>query len=123
MKKLIKAWNGREIQDDGAYISKEFSSFYRQFINAVRREFPEDEIVNCNKGHYFLSGFIKRGDKFVYFLYHVPRGGLCIDMARSDALRGILIRKAQDKKDYTGENNYFTSFFQFKENVEWLFKK
>lgn len=123
MKKLIKTWNGRGIQDDGAYVSKEFSSFCRQFINAVKREFPDDEIVNYSKGHYYLSGFIKRGAKFVYFSYHVPRGGLSIDMARSDALRGILIRKAHNEKDYTGEDNHFTSFFHFKENVEYLFRK
>ena len=27
MKKLIKTWNGRGIQDDGAYVSKNFPAF------------------------------------------------------------------------------------------------
>ena len=63
------------IQDDGAYASKEFKSFYRQCINAMKREIPDAEFLNVHAGHYDLFGFIHKDGKYIYFSYSVPRGG------------------------------------------------
>lgn len=121
MKKFIKKWHGKGIQDDTIYTSEEFKSFARQFFNAVKREFPGDEVVNRRTGHYYLSCFIKRGDKYVYVSLSVPRGEHPLDMSRRDAMGGILIRRAKDEKDYTGGSNHFTNYFDFKSDVEGLF--
>lgn len=121
MKKFIKKWNGKGIQDNITCTSEEFNSFARQFFNAVKREFPDDEVVNRSRGHYDLSCFIERGDHFVYVSFSVPRGECPLDMSRRDAMGGVLIRRAKDEKDYTGASNHFTSFFSFKEDVESLF--
>lgn len=121
MKTLIKKWNGKGIQDDLIYTSEEFNSFARQFFNAVKREFPDDEVVNRSRGHYDLSCYVKRGDQFVYVSFSVPRGEYPLDMSRRDPIGGILIRRAKDEKDYTGASNHFTSFFSFREDVESLF--
>ena len=121
MKKFIKKWNGKGIQDDTIYTSEEFKSFARQFFNAVKREFPDDEVVNRCTGHYDLSCFIKRGDKYVYVSLSVPRGESPLDMSRRDPMGGILIRRAKDEEDYKGGFNYFTNYFDFHGNVEGLF--
>lgn len=97
MNKLFTKWNGRSIADWGTATSKEFDSFYRQFVNAVKREFPEDEVLNCHKGHYDLSGFIKRDEKFVYFSFSVPRMEYPLDLTKNNAMMGILIRSARSE--------------------------
>lgn len=121
MKKLIKTWDGRSIQDDGAYASKEFKSFYRQCINAMKREIPDAEFLNVHAGHYDLFGFIHKDGKYIYFSYSVPRDGIRMDMSQSNAMRGILIRQAENEKDFRGKQNHFTSFYNFKEDVEQFF--
>ena len=121
MKKFIKKWNGKGIQDNITCTSEEFNSFARQFFNAIKREFPDDEVVNRSKGHYDLSCYVKRGDQFVYVSFSVPRGEYPLDMSRRDAMGGILIRRAKNEKDYTGGSNYFTNYFDFKDDVERLF--
>lgn len=123
MEKLIKKWNGRSIQDDGAYVSKEFKSFYRECINAMKREFPDAEFLNVHAGHYDFSGFIHRDRKYIYFSYCVPRGGIRMDMGQPNVTRGILIRQAKNEKDYRGKWNHFTCFYLFKDDVEQLLRE
>lgn len=122
MQKLMKEWNHCGIEDAIAVTSREFDCFYREFINAVKREFPNDEIVNARKGHYDLFGFIKRGEQYVYFSFSVPRGKYPMDLNRSDCRFGILIRRARDANDFRGEMNHFCSCKTFKESVEQLLR-
>lgn len=120
MRKFVKKWHGKSVEDAITCTSKEFNSFANQFYNALKREFPNDEIVNRNKGHYDLSCFLKHEDEYVYISYSVPRGEKPIDMTRRDPLQGILFRRARDENDYRGESNHFTSFIDLKDDIEKL---
>lgn len=121
MQKFIKKWNGKSIQDDGAYTSKEFKSFYRQFINAVKRSFPDCKVKGwCN--HYSLSGFITNPEnQTIYFSLDIPRYGKELNMKRSDPLEGILYRCAKDENDFHGYYNHFTNYYDFQKDVNGLF--
>ena len=115
---FIKKWNGRTLQDDGSVVSKEYRSFQTAFINAMKKIAASlgGEVVNTSKGHYDVSGFIKRGDKFVYFIYD---NGLSIHGRTYIALKGgmdcgchgaMLVRKADNEHDYRGHTNNFPAF-------------
>lgn len=122
MNKFIKAWNGTKIDDWGCTCSDEFKSFTRQFKNALKRTFPDYEIIGFKPNHYDFSGFLKKDDKYVYISYSEPREQT-LDMSNSDCLNGILYRTAQHEKDYTGGHNHFCSFFELKDSVNEMFER
>ena len=122
MLKFVKKWDKKCIQDDGPFVSKEFSSFYRQFVNGLKRSFPLCE-VTVRKGHYDISGFLSQDGKHIYFSYAVPRGNLPIDFSQENARNGFLYRKAKDTKDYTGSLNHFCSGYDFVSSVNRLFSR
>lgn len=116
VKAFIKKWHGRTLQDDGAWVSKEFKSFQTAFGNAMKKIAASlnAELVNYSKGHYDMSGFIKRGDKFVYFSYDngIGNGGRShVNLKFCNGWHSpLLIRTAKNEKDYSGGHNNFESF-------------
>lgn len=120
MNKFIKTWNGKTIEDCGCVCSDEFKSFTRQFKNALKRTFPDCEIIGFKPNHYDFSGFLKKGNKYIYISYNEPREQI-LDMARSDCANGILYRTAKNEKDYRGGANNFCSFFELKNAVNHMF--
>ena len=69
----------------------------------LKREltFYNIEIVNITSGHYYLSGFLKKDDVFIYINFNIPRGKCFSDK--------VLYRYANDEHDYYGEQNMYTS--------------
>ena len=122
MNKFIKTWNGKQIDDWGYTCSDEFKSFTRQFKNALKRTFPDCEIIGFKANHYDFSGFLKKGDKYVYISYSEPREQ-ALDMSRSDCSNGILYRAAKHEKDYTGGHNHFCNFFELEQSVNEMFER
>jgi hypothetical protein len=129
IKAFIKKWNGRTLQDDGCYVSKEFHSFQVAFMNAMRKVANSlgAELVNHSYGHYDMSGFIKRGDRYVYFSYDNTcnwGGRNYVALTRDNSYRGcccpLLIRVAKDAKDYRGLENNFAPFSECEELIEKL---
>lgn len=129
VKAFIRKWNGRTLQDDGAYVSKEFHSFQVAFMNAMRKIANSlgGELVNHSYGHYDMSGFIKRGDKYVYFNYSnsLGHGGRNHVSLKETSLYSMgccspmYFRTAANEKDYRGGSNNFHAF----ENCEELIDK
>ena len=128
---FIRKWNGRTLQNDGSVVSKEYKSFQTAFINAMKKiaEGLHGEVVNVSKGHYDVSGFIKRGDKFVYFSYDnglSMRGRTHIEL-KGDMTCGchapMLVRSADNERDYRGHCNNFTSFEKCELLIERLLAK
>ena len=114
---FIRKWNGRTLQDDGSSVSKEFHSFQVAFINAMRKIATAlgGEVVGQSYGHYDMSGFIRRGDKYVYFSYSngCCRGGRTFVNLKEQCdswISPLLIRTAADSKDFRGGCNHFASF-------------
>lgn len=115
---FIRKWHGRRLPDDGCYLSKEFHSFQVSFFNAMRKiaKGLGAEVVNPLYGHYDMSGFIKRGDNYVYFNYSnglSSKGRTYVSLKDNDNngfMCPLLIRKAKDAKDYRGETNNYAAF-------------
>lgn len=111
IKAFIRKWNGRTLQDDGCHVSKEFHSFQVAFFNAMRKIAASlgAEVINPSYGHYDMSGFIKRGDRYVFFNYSngCGRGGRSHVALKNDGnwLAPMYCRTAKHDKDWTGGRN------------------
>lgn len=113
-KDFISKWNGKQLTDDGAYVSKDFNSFQNAFKKEVSSiaENANATLVKYSKGHYDMSGFIERNGHYVYFNYSNYRNRSCVNLTSSDVL---YMRTAANDKDYTGGRNHhvpFTSFYE-----------
>lgn len=111
MIKFIAKWNGKFIEDGGCYASDEWKAFSRQFKSAIRREGKKHgyEIAGKNpfgQNHYFVSGFVKKGDQTYYISYDYTRG-LMVDLTNRSWAGPILWRRAEDENDYRGGQNHF----------------
>jgi len=100
----------------GPTTGQDFTVFFRLFISYVKKNLPDGaSLVNVSKGHYGLSGFVQRGDKFVYFsisdVRHFPE----------DWHKNILVRTAKSEKDYTGGSNGYTTLERFSDAMNRLF--
>lgn len=128
VKAFIRKWNGRTLEDDGCYLSKEFHSFQVAFFNAMRKiaKSLDGEVVNPLYGHYDMSGFVKRGDKYVYFSYSngCGRGGRnhVVLKDNGDWLSPMFCRTAKNEKDYLGGSNNNCNFENCEEVIERLLK-
>lgn len=118
MDKFITTWDGRGVQDDGAYTSKEFKGFSLQFKNFLKRILPNGAAVTgWTTGHYFLSGFIRKNDNCYYISYSIPRGESPLDFGTDGPFSGVLFRTAENEKDYHGGQNTFCSVKGLKKHL------
>lgn len=108
---FIKKWNDKHLQDDGSYVSKEYSAFQNAFKREMNKiaESIGATLVSFYKGHYDVSGFIERNGKYVYFSYSSSLCGNRATPKLKDRM-AMLCRTAKDKNDYRGGNNNFTPF-------------
>lgn len=108
MRKFVKRWQGKCLADTGTYVSKEFNTFQNAFKRLMTEVATElgGELVNFNKGHYDVSGFIERNGKFVYFDYSNYMNRSRVDLRNRDA---FYCRTAKDSRDYQGGYNNFVS--------------
>ena len=72
------------------------------------------EVVNPLYGHYDMSGFIKRGDKYVYFSYsNLDRTKVLLkdtSLYSNGGYAPLLIRTAKHERDFTGGANNYAAF-------------
>lgn len=118
---FVRKYNGRTLEDDGAYNSSEFVQFAKD-LKATIREVCKDnnaKLTNFSVGHYDVSGFIIKDGKYVYFSYSEPRG-CAIDFNKSDYANAFLIRTAEHNRDYRGGGNHFCNIFHFAEMLNKL---
>ena len=111
--KTFKKWNGKAVEDMGAYMSKEAKSFVTAFRNMLKRELTPlgIEVVSITAGHYDLSGFCKKDGKYVYVSYSIPRWGKRIDFSDCSCMNGVLYRTAKDDRDFHGGSNHFSDIY------------
>lgn len=102
--------------------TKEFKSFSTKFKNVIKSILEETNpnfiLDSFNIGHFYVSGFIKNQDnnKFVYFSISDVRCG----NVRHDVLNKILVRTAENNKDFTGGANCYTELENLKFKLECL---
>lgn len=109
--KGLDKWCGFGFESSSG-LTDEFAQFARDFKKHISGVLPEGaELVQWNRGHFYVSGFVKRGNKFVYF--SIPDVRYSPDGWNSD----ILIRTAEHEKDYTGGSNNNTDLAGFGDAV------
>lgn len=122
MEKFRKTWNGRAVEDDGCYMSKEAKSFVTAFRNMLKRELGPAgfNVVYIKAGHYDLHGFLEKEGRFYYVSYSIPRYGMKIDLDATGFATGVLYRTAKSEKDYTGGGNHFCPISQLPDELKFL---
>ncbi len=103
------------IFESSTTITKEFKEFARDFRRYIKKSLPVGlKLVEFSIGHFYLNGFIKKNDKFVYFsimdVRHFPYSWI----------DNILIRKAKNEIDFSGMQNHYTHLDDFVEEVKKL---
>lgn len=124
---FIKKWNNRRLEDWGSSVSKEYHSFQVAFINQLRKIAQNNgaEVINPSYGHYDMSCFIKKNDNYVYVNYsnaldRMGRTHVVLKHTTNNSfLPPMLVRTAQNERDYRGGINHFCNF----ENCEGLINK
>lgn len=122
MQKIYKKYQGVAIEDDLAYVSKEFKQFASYFKRRVKVNLEDSgmDLVEFHVGHYEFGGFVERDGKYVYFSYSCPRYGTQIDFGKRDCMEGFLYRTVKNEKDFTGETNHFTDLLHLVSDMEQL---
>jgi hypothetical protein len=108
---FLRKYNGKVIEDWGAYNSDESKQMCRDFNNMLKQELKSiNAHVKITSGHYCFSGMIEIDNKFVYVSYDIPRGNYAsIDINDASAMNGVLVRTAEHATDWTGGHNNFSS--------------
>ena len=98
----------------GSTTGKDFNLFAKMFKRWLNKQLPATlKIVNFNKGHYFLSGFVTNGSNYVYFSLSDVRHF-------SNWSTNILIRTTKNDHDYTGGSNNSTTLSNLSVDVQRL---
>lgn len=105
-------------------VTEQYKSAKRLFRNQMKKLFPDDEIIIGSCPHFEFTGFIKRGEKYVYFASGDLRN--CGEGYRDPFLNSMLVRTAKHDKDWTGGCNNFVKYDddfseRFREKVDSLF--
>lgn len=99
----IKSYLGYQFESSST-LTPEFAEFARLVKHTIKKSLPDSlELVSFNRGHFYFSGFIKNKitGKYAYFNANDVRGG------NDDWYNRLLIRTAENDRDYTGGVNGF----------------
>ena len=113
-KKGIDVWLGYQFESSSG-LTEEFASFAKDYKKAIADRLPGSyKIVAWNRGHFYISCFIK----------NAANGKLCY-LSISDVRhfpdswhKGILVRSAKHEKDYTGGSNNYTDWNTLVSSIE-----
>lgn len=110
----IHRWVGRQFISSITK-TREFTAFCKDFKLFVKENLPPGaELVKFNSGHFYVSGFIRRGNNYVYFSTPDVRFGPWYNC--------ILVRKAVNDSDYTGGVNCYANCDNFRFIVDELLR-
>lgn len=112
----LEKWEGFTFESSSG-LTDEFASFSREFKKHIQKICgSEYQLVNFSRGHFEVSGFIKRNSngKMVYFSTSDVR------FSQDNWLNGVLVRTAENEKDYTGGSNNFYSLGRLNEAFDSL---
>ena len=101
----MKAYLYRRIEDYGGTTSPDYKTFERKYRNYIKKVASENdgELVKFNPSHYEFSCFVRRNGKYVYISISDVR------YWHNQWYNNILIRTAQNDKDYRGGSNNYCS--------------
>lgn len=117
MKNIMKKWYNHTFEDWGAVTSPEFKDFvkdYKKYLSEIAKEIGA-KLVSFSPNHYEFSAFLKRDANYVYFSISDVR------YFEDEWRKNILIRRANDDRDYKGETNCKSDLEHLKDNLDSLF--
>lgn len=122
MQKIYKKYQGVAIEDDLAYLSKEFKQFASYFKRRLKENLKDRgmNLIEFHVGHYDFGGFVEKDGKYVYFSYSCPIYGTPINFEKTDCMEGFLYRTAKNEKDFRGGTNHFTDLLHLVPDMEQL---
>lgn len=120
MEQFIKKYHNRVLEDWGSVVSPEFKTFqgaFKRYMSKVAESIGAT-LVEFSKGHYDVSGFIRRGEKYVYFSY----SNFCGSRTHVDLFGNtpFMCRTAKDSKDYRGGSNNWVSVAECAYRIDYL---
>jgi len=103
--KELQRYLNKDIENYGGITSPEYRSFERKFKNYIEKVMIDNggELVKFNPNHYEFSCFVKRNNKYLYISISDVR------YFKNSWYNNILIRTANNEKDYSGGRNDYTS--------------
>lgn len=113
-KKLIDNWRNVKFIPS-TVITMQFKKFSKDFKKAILEQIENDfTLVKYKAEAFVICGFLKhkRTGQFVYFATSDVRY-----MNKGEGWMRILIGKAKDDHDFTGQENRYTYIQDFGENV------
>lgn len=115
MSAVMKKWKNHYFESS-CYKTEDFKAFAGDLKKYINKNLPpSSKLVNWSVGHFYVSGFIQKGEQYVYFSLRDVRG--------YDWYDNVLIRTAAHCKDYTGGRNNYTSIEFFGQSVQNLFQR
>jgi hypothetical protein len=91
----------------------EFLQFAKEFKQIIISLLPSGaRLIKYEVGHFYVYGFIQRGNGYVYFSIPDVRFNLWAD--------NILVRTAQNEEDYHGGTNRYCKLEDFRSTVDEL---
>ena len=126
IQKFVKDWDGKPVEDWSTVESPEFKKMFRA-LKATLKEICEEqntELVKFSSSHYDGSGFIYKPatNKYVYISLGQDALRYRVNVTRKVNAGPILIRTAEDPKDFRGGNNNFCTLDELPEMILMLLK-
>lgn len=112
MEDLKKKWYGVEfISTCGK--SKMVEQFAQDFKKAVKSELGKEYKIKTRIGHFEISGFISKNEKYVYFNIGDLR-------EKDNGFGSCLFRTAENEKDYRGGYNRFCRLNNLADEIQYI---
>lgn len=121
MDKIYKKYQGHKIENWFSETSPDFKKFASYVKRRMKIAAADRWIVleGFIVGHYCISGFFRKNEKWAYFSFGECRNSP-LDFKANDCWKGFLLRTAKDGKDYTGGTNQYTNLKGFMSLLEQL---
>ncbi len=114
MKDFAAKYSGKNIEDAGELMCAASKTCVGDLRRAMKAELERGgaTLAKFSAGHYYVSGFVEKDGRLVFFSWSVPRGGWPIDVKDNSSRFGVMFRQALSTEDYTGGFNRYASLEQ-----------
>ena len=115
--KNMGKWIGYDFDADELKRDRIFKIFARSFKAEIESQLAEKEyeIVIYIRGNFYISGFISNSDRTRYVYFSIPDVRYTRNWHKQ-----VLVREAENRHDYRGGINNYTSLENFGESVNKL---
>ncbi|MDP2365077.1 MAG: hypothetical protein Q8M94_15075 [Ignavibacteria bacterium] len=91
----------------GTSNSEQSLAVSRAVKKALVKAFPDCKVIHST-GHFYCSGFVRRGERVVYY---------SVSDFRYFPDQDVMVRHVNDEKDFTGGLNHYSTWEQLEETI------